>query len=122
MKDLKMEVPLPKRLCLKIDNCTRENKKRFMFAHLECLVECGVFVEAVVGFLPVFNTHEDTDQSLRTTSERLISTNTITLSNIHTEIESCYSKHAEVEHMEHLISCSKLRGNENCSTNAQNFS
>ena len=53
------------RLCLRSCTCsrdvntTKQNKNKFLFAWLACLVEWRVFEEAMVSFLPVGHTHED---------------------------------------------------------------
>ena len=54
---------LPRRLFLQFDNCTRENKNRFLFPYLQSIVQMSIFDEIILGFSPVGNTHEDIDQS-----------------------------------------------------------
>jgi hypothetical protein len=53
---------LPPVLFLQLDNTTRQNKGRYVFAFLALLVEHGVFERIYVCFLPVGHTHEDIDQ------------------------------------------------------------
>jgi hypothetical protein len=53
---------LPKRLCLQMDNCTRENKNKYVLGYLSWLVERGIFESIELSFLPVGHTHEDIDQ------------------------------------------------------------
>ena len=44
---------LPDRLYLQLDNTSRQNKNRYLFGYLACLVAMGVFTEVFVSFLPV---------------------------------------------------------------------
>jgi hypothetical protein len=60
--------PLPKKLCLQMDNCVRENKNQALFAYLGWLVQRKVFASIEVSFLPVGHTHEDIDQVWSRTS------------------------------------------------------
>lgn len=53
---------LPSVLLVQADNCTRENKNRFVMAYFEMLVAMGVFRQVNVSFLPVGHTHEDIAQ------------------------------------------------------------
>ena len=48
---------LPPTLVLQLDNTWQENKNARMFSYLASLVECGVFEEIIVNFLPVGHTH-----------------------------------------------------------------
>ena len=45
-----------------MDNCSRENKNKFVLSYLHFLVKSGTFNEIIVSFLPVGHTHEDIDQ------------------------------------------------------------
>jgi hypothetical protein len=40
----------------------RECKNRYVFTYLKSLIDCGVFQEIYVDFLPVGHTHCDIDQ------------------------------------------------------------
>lgn len=53
---------LPPVLYLQLDNTTRENKNKTMFAYLSLLVKIGVFRRIYLGFLPVGHTHGCVDQ------------------------------------------------------------
>lgn len=59
---------------LQLDNCSRENKNRFLMAYVESLVAWGMVEEVLVGFLPVGHSHEDIDQAFSCTS-RLLAVN-----------------------------------------------
>lgn len=112
---------LPRRLFIQMDNCSRENKNRFVFAYLESLVEVGLFNEVLVGFLPVGHTHEDIDQSFSTTSTRLRTAQAITLSDLHAELRQCYNNRTSVEHIDSMVNWSGLCELEGCLTNVQGF-
>jgi hypothetical protein len=62
---------LPPVLFLQLDNCTRENKNRFLMFYLALLVKEGVFQKVYVNFLQVGHTHEDVDQMFSRISEYL---------------------------------------------------
>ena len=53
--------PLPPMLNLQVDNATRDNKKRFVFAFCSLLTYHGVFQEVYINFLIVGHTHNDID-------------------------------------------------------------
>ena len=53
---------LPRTLFVQLDNCSGENKNKYMFAFFSELVRVGVFDCVNVSFLPVGHTHEDIDQ------------------------------------------------------------
>ena len=44
---------LPNKLYIQLDNTSRQNKNKFLFGYLGCLVATGVFKEVLVSFLPV---------------------------------------------------------------------
>ena len=66
---------LPPVLFLQLDNTTKQNKGRFVFAFLSLLVEHGVFERIYVCFLPVGHTHEDIDQMFSRFAMKLRGTN-----------------------------------------------
>jgi hypothetical protein len=71
--------PLPKTLFIQLDNCSGENKNKFVFAFLSSLVTKGMFDSIVVSFLPVGHTHEDVDQVF-SQMVHLLADNPLTLS------------------------------------------
>ncbi|MEM9681301.1 MAG: hypothetical protein AAF901_13340, partial [Bacteroidota bacterium] len=99
---------LPKILYVQMDNCTRENKNRYLMAHLECLVSWGLFESIEVGFLPIGHTHEDIDQAFSATSKRLRSNNAITLEDLHNELRQTYNEKTVVISMQGVINFSGL--------------
>jgi hypothetical protein len=52
----------PDHLVLQLDNTTKQNKGKFLFAFVYLLVEYGPFRKATINFLPVGHTHIDIDQ------------------------------------------------------------
>ena len=53
--------PLPPILTLQLDNCSGDNKNRWVFAFCSLLVYKGIFKEVYINFLIVGHTHEDID-------------------------------------------------------------
>jgi hypothetical protein len=53
---------LPDTLLLQLDNTSKQNKGRFLFAYCQLLVKWNVFKRVYISFLPVGHTHEDIDQ------------------------------------------------------------
>jgi len=55
-------LPRPPLLYLQLDNCSGENKNRYVFGYLSYLIHRGIFQEIYINFLPVGHTHEDIDR------------------------------------------------------------
>jgi hypothetical protein len=62
---------LPPILCIRVDNCTRENRNKFLFGLCATLVRLGYFEEVRVDFLPTGHIHSDIDQRFRSISHVL---------------------------------------------------
>ena len=71
--------PLPPVLNLQLDNATRNNKNRFVFAFCSLLTYHGVFQEVYINFLIVGHTHNDIDAFFGRWSYKLRGTNYPTL-------------------------------------------
>ena len=72
MNDIQTEEgQLPGVLLLQLDNTTKQNKGRYLFAFLALLVHHNVFDKVLVSFLPVGHTHEDIDQMFSRFAEYL---------------------------------------------------
>ncbi|ELR15619.1 uncharacterized protein ACA1_377230 [Acanthamoeba castellanii str. Neff] len=56
----------PSTLYLQFDNCSWENKNKYMLAYCHWLVFNKVFQSITISFLPVGHTHEDIDQMFST--------------------------------------------------------
>lgn len=104
---------LPSCLFVQMDNCTRENKNRFLMAYLESLVGWGVFLEVQASFLPIGHTHADIDQSFSCTSRRLRNHDTVTLEDLVSELRRSYKPTPTVTEMRNIINFSGLCVNEN---------
>lgn len=52
----------PHVLYLQLDNCSRENKNKYLIGYCHWLVSNKVFKYIYISFLPVGHTHEDVDQ------------------------------------------------------------
>lgn len=102
------EGPIPKKLFVQLDNCTRENKNRYVMGFFEMLVSKSVFDSVEVGFLPIGHTHEDVDQCFSTTSARLRLHNAVTLNELHEQLRFAYGGNVQVEHMRRIINWSGL--------------
>lgn len=108
------EGPLPPKLFVQLDNCSRENKNKYVLAYMELLVAYQVFDSVECGFLPVGHTHEDVDQAFSTTSSRLRVTNAITLSDLHSVLRLSYGGQVHVQHMKRVANFSGLCDQTNC--------
>jgi hypothetical protein len=64
-------VNFPRTWFIQMDNCSGENKNKFVFAFLSTLVAKGYFDTIVVSFLPTGHTHEDVDQLFSILAARL---------------------------------------------------
>ena len=69
---------MPDNLYLHMDNCTRENKNKYILALCHLLVEWGVFKKVKLGFLPIGHTHDDCDQMFSCFSHPLNTSDTFT--------------------------------------------
>ena len=108
------EGPLPPKLYIQLDNCSRENKNRYFMSYCEMLVASLVFDSVEIGFLPVGHTHEDVDQAFSQTSARLRVHNAITLSDMHDELRETYKQNVNIEHLRRIVNWSGLCEQENC--------
>ena len=75
-----------------------------------------------MGFLPVGHTHEDIDQTFSKTSERLRTRDTVTISDLHSELSLAYNKNTKVSHIEKIANWSGLCTGQKCLTNIDGIS
>ncbi len=113
---------LPRTFYIQVDNCTKENKNRFLFSYIKSLLRWKLFDEIVVAFLPVGHTHEDIDQTFSRTSDRLRCNDAITLSDLHGELRHVYNDRTSVGAMNNVVNWSGLCESEKCLTNLKHFS
>lgn len=96
LRDKAQEGPLPKKLCLQLDNCGGENKNKYVMAFAQLLVEREVFEEVNVNFLLPGHTHEDVDQMFSCFSKRFARNNIFTVSDMMKHIRSAYDPEPQV--------------------------
>lgn len=113
---------LPRTLFIQLDNCTRENKNRYLLAYLEALIGWGVFDDVEAGFLPIGHTHEDIDQTFSRTSDRLRNHIAITLEDLHHQLRQTYNNNTCVTHMKHVANWSALCEQQRCLQRVTQFS
>jgi len=66
---------LPPTLWVQLDNTCKDNKNRYVFAYAHMLVDCGLFQQVQIHFLPVGHTHCDIDQLFSRISVHLYGNN-----------------------------------------------
>lgn len=64
--------PLPRIFKLQLDNCSGDNKNKYVFSYLSLLTARGHFEEVIAGFLIPGHTHEDVDAMFGHFSEALM--------------------------------------------------
>ena len=99
---------IPPVLQIQADNCTRENKNKYVLGYFELLVAMGVVEEVLLSFLPVGYTHEDIDQVLSRTSVHLRTAETLTLNSLACELRRSFSPQPSVSRMSEIVSFSRL--------------
>ena len=92
---LRKESTLPPILFLQLDNTTKQNKGRFLYAFLAALVDADVFEYIYVSFLPVGHTHEDIDQFFSRISVYLRVRSALTPSEMRIRIRQSYRKYGK---------------------------
>ncbi len=105
---------LPPTLHVQADNCTRENKNRYIMGYFEFLIAKGVFQEVRISFLPVGHTHEDIDQVFSRTSEHLRHHEALTIEQLASELELSYNPQPRVTHMKNVCNFSGLCEQSRC--------
>ena len=81
-----------------MDNCWRENKNKYALAYLSYLIQCNVFDQIELSFLPVGHTHIDIDQLFSTFPKYLLGENAITINQLH----HILNKKHTIMHIEHV--------------------
>ena len=100
---------LPRKLCLQLDNTTKQNKGKYLFSFLALLLAYEVFAEIEVSFLPVGHTHEDIDQFFSRISVYLRYHNAPCTRSLGHAIKMAYTKrgrHAIVSHWNNIANIS----------------
>ena len=78
---------LPPTLRIQADNCSRENKNKYMFAFCACPVALGHFREVQLSFLIVGHTHDDIDQRFSVISNILKRQDILSLKQMLAQVE-----------------------------------
>ena len=102
------EGKLPPKLCLQLDNTTKQNKGRFLFTFLAMLLHDGIFKEIEGSFLPVGHTHEDIDQFFSRMSVYLRSHNAPSRRALGQCIQRAYTKNGKVPIIKHWDSIANI--------------
>jgi len=105
---------IPPKLFIQMDNCSRENKNKFLMSYLDALVRWGIFNGIEASFLPVGHTHCDIDQAFSSTSNRLRTHNTVTLKDLQSELRHCYNDNTVVNDIKQVINWTGLCDQTNC--------
>ena len=96
------EGPLPPVLYLHLDNCSRENKNRFVLALNHLLVEKGVFVKVKMSFLPVGHTHDDVDQFFSKINSVVTRRNIMTIQDLHAAVKESFLPTPTCTHLDNM--------------------
>eukprot|EP00731_Ephydatia_muelleri_P032350 Em0023g857a len=91
---------LPDTLYLQMDNCSRENKNKYVYGVLGYLVLKGIFRKVRLSFLPVGHTHEDIDQMFSRFSSYLNKNDAVTPGELMEALRKSYSPEPDVHVLE----------------------
>lgn len=109
------EGSLPPVMYLQLDNCSRENKNKYLLSYVELLVALGVFKSVEVSFLPVGHTHEDIDQAFSILSRHLKHTDAHSLTELSREMKAAWKQNEViVSQLKHVINFSGLCNSSDC--------
>eukprot|EP00752_Nemacystus_decipiens_P017096 g15312.t1 len=103
--------PLPRKLHLQLDNCSRENKNRFFIGYLNLLVSFGVFDVIEMHFGLKGHTHDEIDQVFSRCGVALRQTDAPTRTILGKHIVGGYKKNVASFPvlLTHLYNCGNLR-------------
>jgi hypothetical protein len=71
-----------KNFLFQMDNCVKDNNKKYLLAFLSLLTTRGVFDEVKLGLLVVGHTHEDIDGCFKYLSKKLREQNNYIMANL----------------------------------------
>lgn len=80
----------PHTLYVQMDNTSKENKNKYLFAFWTYLIEMGVFEVIYVNFFMVGHTHTDIDQVFSVVAGKLDHVDTYTFDHWLREVQTCY--------------------------------
>ena len=84
------EGPLPPVLYLHMDNCSRENKNRYILALNHLLILANIFIKVKLSFLPVGHTHDDVDQFFSKINAVLTTRDILCLEDLHEAVQTSF--------------------------------
>jgi len=79
----------PDTLYIYYDNCSRENKNKYMLGLLHCLIHMGCFKKIKLCFLPVGHTHDRVDRFFRIINRYIKFLNIMSLKDLWSGIKKC---------------------------------
>lgn len=97
LTDEEKKGPLPRYLFLQFDNCSRENRNKYLRDFMEPFLCWGLFDCVEVGFLLIAHRHSDTDQCFSVTSDRLKYHDFPTTRTLHEKLRQCHNEENPVE-------------------------
>jgi hypothetical protein len=100
---------LPKTMYLQLDNTTRQCKSKFVVAWLHYLIQCGIFDDIYISFLPKGHTHEDIDQMFSCVAKYLRGHDCPSPLAFATCIRAAYTFNGEKPTVEHLTHVANIR-------------
>ena len=100
---------LPKTMYLQLDNTTRQCKSKFVVAWLHYLIQCGIFDDIYISFLPKGHTHEDIDQMFSCVAKYLRSHDCPSPQAFAQCIRAAYTFNGEKPIVEHLTHVANIR-------------
>ena len=101
---------LPPVLLLQLDNTTKQNKGKYLYAFLHLLVLHGVFRKIVVTYLPVGHTHEDIDQMFSRYAVHLRRRDAFTREQMGLELRKAYKYKGVSPDVVHLNTVANISG------------
>ena len=97
---------LPRKLFLQLDNCSRENKNKYLLAFLCDLVWKKVFDEVYISYLPKGHTHFDPDAVFSCISGELENNHALSVEELLARMESSKQPSPKVERMHQIANIS----------------
>ena len=97
---------LPRKLFLQLDNCSRENKNKYLLAFLCDLVWKKVFDEVYISYLPKGHTHFDPDAVFSCISGELESNHALSVEELIARMKACKQPAPKVQRMHEVANIS----------------
>lgn len=94
---------LPKKVFLPLDNCSRENKNKYLMGYFDSLGQWEVLDEIEASILLAGHTHSDSDQDFSTTAGRFRAHDSVTLRYCLEELFQCFNERTGVKRMDSRV-------------------